>query len=303
MIISSLIFPLILSSQTVDFVAFDPVISSEVEGVVRRRADMPHDQFLRELEELGIAGDLSAWELLGEMHSLGVLGQTVDKKVACDYFEKVEPVRADTMHNVATCYFEGKGRSQDFAKARAWYSRAAEAGYLQSYCAHGNMLVRGQGGVPDSEAGLALCKFAAERGDKNAQTDLGTYLLTGEFTERDPVLARDWLTKAGNQEQANASFLLGQIYARGDGINSDPKQSRDWLERAYRLGRQDAPYQLLASYVKEGMKKQDGKWYIETGFRPFILKWARVAEQTDYDPKKREDAAAIIIMIENSESE
>ena len=95
----------------------------------------------------------------------------------------------------------------------------------------------------------------------------------------------------------------GQIYARGDGINSDPKQSRDWLERAYRLGRQDAPYQLLASYVKEGMKKQDGKWYIETGFRPFILKWARVAEQTDYDPKKREDAAAIIIMIENSESE
>lgn len=96
------------------------------------------------IEALGATGDDSAYELLGEVHSFGVMGVERDRQKACEYFELIGDRRPDGLHNRATCYFDGEGREQDLSKARALYLKAAENGWLQAWCAYGNMLIRGR---------------------------------------------------------------------------------------------------------------------------------------------------------------
>ncbi|MBD3729977.1 MAG: sel1 repeat family protein [Sphingomonadales bacterium] len=274
--------------------AYEVVVSDEVRAVLAARDGLQGAEIAAQLDDLFERGDDSAGELLGEAYNFGVLGLTADDTRACDYFEKLADKRPDAAHNFATCYYNGRGRERDFAKARVLYRQAGEGGWLMGQCAYGNMLVRGQGGPSDVAQGLAICRHAAELGDANAQADVGTYYLTGEFVTRDPVEARKWLAMAGDQGQMNAAFLLAQIYQRGDGVDKDLAAARSWFIRAHEAGRNDAAYWVLALTVTGAMRDEGGNSTLDPAAFPEIRHWAALTIEHDPAPARRQMATDML---------
>lgn len=275
MVITALLAPLLAASAPLaeaPAAFFQPELSPEARTVFEARDAVPPEETRAALEALARDGDASALELLGELHMFGRGTMGKDVARACDYFEQVGDRRADSLHNLASCYWTGDGRAQDHAKARALYLKAAEAGWRMSFCAYGKMLVEGQGGPADPEEGLRLCRMTALLGDKDALTDYGIYLLNGTGTERDPATARFMLERAAEQGQASAAFLLGQIHIKGDGTPVSPKAAGEWFAKAYDAGRRDAASKAAASFLRYGYTRLDnGNMQI----RPTYLREAR----------------------------
>ena len=251
---------------------YEPEYSDEASAVFAAANETSAEHTRAALEALARDGDVSALEILGEIHMFGLGAIARDPAIGCDYFEQVGDRRADSLHNLASCYWNGDGRPQDYAKARALYLKAAEAGWRMSFCAYGKMLLLGQGGAADPAEGVRLCRMTALLGDKNALTDYGTFLLTGQGVERDPVTARFMLERAAEQDQPNAAFLLGQIHIKGDGIPADPAMAAQWFEKAWDGGRSDAAEQVAASYLRLGYTQQDDQ---QVTLRPAYLRKAR----------------------------
>jgi uncharacterized protein len=136
-------------------------------------------------------------EALGELFGAGARGIRRDPARACDYFEQVPAERADAQHNIATCYYDGVGRPRDHAKARVHYARAIAAGFTQSQCALGNMLIKGDGVDRD----LAKAQSWFERAHAHGRADAAFrvfqtlfqrgYVSDGERASVDPGLLQD----------------------------------------------------------------------------------------------------------------
>jgi len=146
---------------------------------------------------------------------------------------------------------------------------------------------QGRGGAPDVERGLALCRQAATAGNAHAQTDLGGYLLMGQYTKRDPVAARYWLEKLGAQDQANASYLLGQIYQKGDGVDRDLAKAQSWFERAHAHGRADAAFRVFQTFFQRGYVSDGEQASVDPGLLQDAIEWSRVAAEADPDAEHR----------------
>ena len=276
MVITALLAPVLaiaapLAEAPAEF--YQPEFSAEVRALITPGDAAATEDKRAALEALADAGDISALEVLGELHmfGLGAIGKDVAR--GCDYFERVGDRRADSLHNLASCYWNGDGRVQDYAKARALYLKAAEAGWRMSFCAYGKMLVLGQGGAADPAEGIRLCRMTALLGDKDALTDYGTFLLTGKGVERDPVTARYMLERAAEQGQANAAFLLGQIHSKGDGTPKDLNRAGEWFGKAYDGGRRDAAERAADAYFIGGYTPLEGD---QLSLKPSLLRKAIV---------------------------
>lgn len=268
-----LILPVLLQLTAVPDEFFEQEYSIATAEALSRPDQTELETITEVLEQLAEQGDDSAYEALGELYAYGGLGIAVDPERGCDYFEAAGEKRQDALHNLATCYYNGNGRTQDLSRARELYVEAAEAGWRMSYCAYGNMLVKGEGGPVDAEEGIRLCRMTAVLGDADAQTDYGGYLLTGNGVERDPVAARFMLEQAGVQEQSNAAFLLGQIHTRGDGTPVDHRLAGEWFANSYEWGRRDAAFQAALTYMRRGYTQNDDG---TASVRPDLLSEAKV---------------------------
>lgn len=273
-------------------------ISPAVEAAIAAQDETGTTALIAQLSALSDAGDTGASELLGEAHQLGKFGLKPDVAKACDYYDKAAVDRADSAHNLATCFYDGRGRSRDRAKARNLYQRASDGGFPKAHCAFGNMLLAGDGGPQDIATGLSLCRKSAELGVADAQTDLGGYLLTGEYVDKDVVAARNWLQMAADQKQANAAFLLAQIYWNGDGVATDRATAKHWWQVAHDGGRPDAAYWVTRSLIQQMLSERDGKQVFDRAFAPEALKWARIAAQIDPSAERRETATSLIAELE-----
>ena len=243
----------------------------------------------RELESLRANGDATAAALMGELLMFPDRPGGPDLARSCDYSEAAGR-HASALHNLATCYFKGDGRPQDFAKARALYGQAAALGFAKAACALGNMLIAGTGGPGDPARGIDLCRQAADTGVADAQTDYGGYLLTNQHIAKDALAARRYLSLAAAQGQQNAAFLLGQIYWNGDGVEKNVPQAAIWWITAYDKGRADAAF--LVGHAAFGLIVEAAKTKqpVANVVIDQAKRWLDIAAREDPDPKKREKA-------------
>ncbi|MBS0296467.1 MAG: sel1 repeat family protein [Proteobacteria bacterium] len=237
------------------------------------------------------AGNTQARELLGEIYFGGLAGVKPDPARGCGYFEGAAQAGLGSgAHNYAQCFYDGSGRRRDLAQARAWYAKAIGFGFVQSRCALGNMLVRGEGGEKNAEAGLKLCREGAEAGDANAQTDLGEYYLNGQVLPRDFAQAHAWFEKAAAQGHANALFHLGSMSWNGDGTPKDRAQAGRWYRQAYEAGRPEAALYVADAAVLQardaGMTTPEGRQALEEARR-----WYGLALKAPLDAKQRAHAS------------
>ena len=93
----------------------------------------------------------------------------------------------------------------------------------------------------------------AERGDPNAQQQLGNYYYYGHGVQQDYAEAQKWLRAASEQGQCWASFALGQMYEEGAGVPQDFAESMRWTRLAAEQGNPIAKMKLAMLTEVPGM--------------------------------------------------
>lgn len=248
------------------------------------------------LGRLATDGDASADEVLGSLLTIYGDGSDATWSKACDHWERVAAKRIESQHNAATCYFSGRGRTKDLARARKLYLEALDRGAIRSGCALGNMMVRGEGGPKDAVAGVALCRASAVVGDAEGQADYGGYLLTGVGVPRDPVAARTYLTAAATAGHVNAAFNLGKLLWNGDGTPKDRAAADRWWRQAHAGGRKDAAKLLGDAAFSRMMQGAKGPRDLNPDQLNETIRWYELARH-DPEPRQRAEAAERLTLL------
>lgn len=206
---------------------------------------------------------------------------------ACAAFRQAgEAGDAAAAHAYASCAYTGTGMAQDFDTALAWYGEAVQLGSVKAQCALGNMLIRGQATPADPRQGIALCRSAAEAGDRDALADLGGYYLAGIGVDRDVVAAEHWLKQAADLGHTGAAFTMGRLMWDGV-VDGGKAASAHYWRQAVLAGRTDAARWLgeaLMITAVAGADAADGvDWpALEAARAAFVL-----ARDDDPDPDVR----------------
>ena len=108
-------------------------------------------------------------------------------------------------------------------------------------------------------------RTAADRGDAQAQCDLGKCYADGDGVDGDKAEAVQWFRKAAEQGHAEAQWNLGFCCANGTGIAEDKAEAVQWFRKAAEQGFARAKHSLGTCYVKgwgvTASKVEAAKWY------------------------------------------
>ncbi len=108
-------------------------------------------------------------------------------------------------------------------------------------------------------------KAKAEKGDADAQSNLGDMYYEGRSVPKDEAEAMKWLRKAAEQGHAFAQFNLGVMYEFGRGVPKDEAEAAKWYRKAAEQGYAAAQHNLGLMYARgRGVPKDDAeavKWY------------------------------------------
>lgn len=97
----------------------------------------------------------------------------------------------------------------------------------------------------------------AEKGDADAQFELGLRLLTGEGLKKDEKKGAEWLEKAASQKHLRAQFLLGSLFEDGIGVKKNEALAFEWYQRAAHNGFAPAQHSVAMAYDLGKGVKQD----------------------------------------------
>ena len=99
---------------------------------------------------------------------------------------------------------------------------------------------------------IALLKEKAEKGDVNAQLELGGKYVSGEEgVEEDYKEAAKWFSLAAQQNNPKAQYALGFLYYTGEGVTQDYAEAFRLTKLSAEQGIGDAQY-LLANMYRNG---------------------------------------------------
>jgi TPR repeat protein len=121
-------------------------------------------------------------------------------------------------------YFHGAGVAKDETEALKWFRLAAQQGNTKPGKAR-DRLVRLADARNEARA-------KAEKGDAQAQFDLGWMYDEGKSVEQDAAEAAKWYREAASRGQKRAQFKLGFMYSTGWGVERNDVEAVKWLNLA-----------------------------------------------------------------------
>ena len=113
----------------------------------------------------------------------------------------------------------------------------------------------------------------AQRGDAEAQYDLGYRYEKGRGVDEDEEEAFVWYSKSAAQGVDKSQYKVGICYLKGSGVDKDREVAKVWLEKAADQGYPPAQYQL-------------GKLLASSRNRDYsaALVWLQRAQDNGYEP-------------------
>lgn len=115
-------------------------------------------------------------------------------------------------------------------------------------------------------ADIDSVKVKAEKGDVEAQLELGLIYVQGKDVEQDFTAAKKWWDKAAEQGNDTARYYVGLMYARGDGVAKDMDQAKSLWQQSADMDHVGALFSLGMLYVEGEAVKGDyaeaGKYFI-----------------------------------------
>jgi uncharacterized protein len=248
------------------------------------------------LKQSAEAGDKDAQFALGQAFHRGADGVKAYRPSAIAwYFKAASQGHVDAQASLGALFLEeaaSRDSASDGDKARTWLSKAAAQGHVEAMYHLGLLLKHGYGEARKSKAaygwfeaasnkghlasltqlGLlaaeggdhaAAAKYfrqGAERGDAQAQCNLGRCFAEGKGVELDPLQAVRWFTAAAEQDLAEAQYRLGMTFLDQKSGALDYKQAQRWFQQAATRGDADAQYETAEGFrVGRGTKVDFGR--------------------------------------------
>ena len=139
------------------------------------------------------------------------------------------------------------------------------------------MPVMSQAGMtPDEVKKFEVYKVKAEKGDANAQYNLGVFYYYGVGTEKKWVEAVKWYRKAAQAGSALAQFNLGCCCLYGNGVEKDEVEAVKWIRKAAEQGVAEAQVNLGSClYQGKGVAKDEIEAYAYFNLAGVTLEVAR----------------------------
>lgn len=125
---------------------------------------------------------------------------------------------------------------QEYSAARVEFEIRAEKGDPEAQVNLGNLYLRGWGVSQDYAAAYDWFRKAAQQNNRLALTKLGVLHFYGLGTVRDSAEAAKWFEMAADQGDPAAQSVLGALYAQGEGVSRNLVKSYFWLTLAFEFG-------------------------------------------------------------------
>lgn len=139
---------------------------------------------------------------------------------------------ADTQFNHGELCRNGQGVAQDYAKAAAWYRKAARQNHAMAQSNLGVLYEKGLGIRRSYKKAAAWYRKSAEQGEPTAQFNIGNAYEFGRGMQQDYTQAADWYIKAAKQGHADAQVSLGYLCDQGLGVRMSHADAYFWLSIA-----------------------------------------------------------------------
>jgi len=151
----------------------------------------------------------------------------------------------------------------------------AEKGDAQAQFDMGVIYLYGKGVPKNPETAFTWFRKAAEQGHAAAQYAMGRLYYYGQGVEQNANEALRWFRQSADKGYANAQFALGVMYQFGKSVTKDVKEAARWYHSAADSGLAAAQYALGAMYsLGEGVVKDADEG----------LRWLRKAAEQNYEP-------------------
>ncbi len=151
---------------------------------------------------------------------------------------------AEAQIALARAYEHGEFGHEHASLAYSWYQKAADQGHPEAQCTVANEYLIG-----GSDINLAFDFFqrSAHQGYAEAQIEVGNFYYYGKNgLVRNVPLARDWYTKAANQNNMTAQYYLGVTYED----EQDFVSAFNWYAQSANAGFAEAQYRLGTLYER-----------------------------------------------------
>lgn len=169
-----------------------------------------------------------------------------------------DKARIDAMGYLAFVHYRGIVVDQDAEIASQWCRKAADLGDVNSQTMLGTMLLEGDGIPRNVEEGASLLRKAADQGNALAQLQFGIYSLGETYgNQPDCAMALDYLTRAAEQNLEKAQFALANVLQNDIGCEKDFAQAEKWMTRAAERNLPQAIFALGKMYADECGVKAD----------------------------------------------
>lgn len=158
------------------------------------------------------------------------------------------------------------------AQAAQRYEIAAEKGDANAQSNLGWLYFKGQGVPQNYEEAVKWYRKAAEQGDATAQSNLGWMYETGKGVGQDYEKAVNWYRKAAEQGYAAAQSNLGAMYGNGRGVAHNDVLAYMWSDLAAHQGY----HQGEANRQKIAVKMT--RWQVSQAQR-LVREWMKVKQR------------------------
>lgn len=126
---------------------------------------------------------------------------------------------------------------------------------------------------PEMKRAVDWYRNLAEKGDKEAQYNLGRCYENGVGVEKNMKFAAEWWKKAADLGMAEAQYDLAICYKNGYGVDQSLEKSVEYYSKAATQGLVDAQYNLGLCFAKGTGIAKDMKKAVEW--------WTKAADQND----------------------
>jgi hypothetical protein len=180
-------------------------------------------------------------------------------KIALTKFQKLAKQNDKTaMFMLGICFYEGRGVTQNFAKAFEYLSNAdADNGQAQLYL--GRCYLHGNGVQADGNLAFESLFRAANKNLIAAKNALALCYQHGLGTEKDITQAMFWYINAAHQGDTDAMCNLAVIYLEGKITKQDIAKAKSLLNKAASQG-DGFCEEFLERLNRDGLKKSRD-WY------------------------------------------
>src|SRR5690606_40942624 len=94
----------------------------------------------------------------------------------------------------------------------------------------------------------------------------------GNGVAKDYKKAVEWYQKAAEKGNADAQFNLGVMYKNGNGVAKDYKKAVEWYQKAAEKGNANAQFNLGVMYKKDRKSTRLNSSHVKISYAVFCLK-------------------------------